>query len=117
MKATHWHEHGAEHAYPGTADASPHLYWVAPYGHEAYGTDTLVTFVEGDGRATAWVTVRCLQGYRWWTRPDARTLRALVDDAIAKSGKPWRREPRAARLSYNDGPLNTWRFAYPLIPA
>lgn len=57
----------------------------------------------------ATVTVRCLPGWRWWTCPDARELRAIVDGAL---GAGWRRA--GARIAHTDGPLSEWRFTYPL---
>lgn len=57
----------------------------------------------------ATVTVRCLPGWRWWTCPDARELRAIVDGALPPG---WRRD--GARIAHTDGPLSEWRFTYPL---
>ena len=53
------------------------------------------------------IIVRCLPGYGWWTCPDARTLRRLVDSALASTDyrRDGVRDPEGYRT---DG----WAFRY-----
>lgn len=65
---------------------------------------TVRTFAYG---ASVTVVVRCLPGVQWWTCPDARTLRRLVDHALSGSG--YVRDGARDGLGYRtDG----WAFRY-----
>jgi hypothetical protein len=60
---------------------------------------------------TPWcyVSVACLPGASWWTCPDARTLRRLVDEATAGTSLA----RHGARIP-GDRMTNGWRFHYPM---
>lgn len=58
---------------------------------------------------TAWVTAKILPGYSWWSQPDAKTLRRLVDQAAAEQGLR-RNGPRVE----GQHQVSTWRWTYPL---
>lgn len=61
------------------------------------------------GNRGATVEIRCMPGYAWWSCPDSRTLRRLVDREVAGTG--WRREGERRRGDYVTW---GWRFYYGL---
>jgi len=66
---------------------------------------------DSEKRPAAWVLVRCLPGYSWWTCPDAAQLRRLVDAALPEG---YRRN--GARIPTESHPSG-WRFLYCLKAA
>jgi hypothetical protein len=60
-------------------------------------------------RPWAFVIVKCLPGAAWWSLPDSRTLRRLVDVALDGTGLR-RAEPRFDGQRFP----SEWRFHYPL---
>lgn len=50
------------------------------------------------------IRVRLIPGYRHWSRPDARTIRKIIDAAIRKSDTPtMRRNSRVKFIPTEDG--------------
>ena len=79
-----------------------------PAGGQVRVTTKVVTTDDPDKKPWAFVSITLLPG-TWWSCPDARTLRKLVDAATADTGL--RRDgPRFDGQHTNA----QWRFHYPL---
>ena len=73
-----------------------------------YMIDTETTVSVGSDFVT--VTVKLVPGLRYWSAPDAKTIRKWVDEALEGTG----RKRLGARFDNSQYTASGWRYLYPL---